>query len=166
MQRRAETTGGAATWIAIRSLLAFGAVTALAAWLGSIATTDSVDSDWFRTLEKPAFYPPDELFGIVWTVLYVLVALAGWLAWRNGGGMRALVPWTIQILLNLGWSVVFFGAREPGWGLVVVITLLAAAIWTAVAMAPSSRWAAILFVPYVLWIGFAAVLNAAIVFLN
>lgn len=153
-------------WARIRSLLVFGAVTALVAWLGSLATTESVNSEWFESLEKPSFYPPDAAFGIVWTVLYVFIAVAGWLAWRNGGGLRTLIPWTIQIVLNLGWSVLFFGAQQPLWGLIVILALLAAAIWTAVAMASYSRWATILFVPYVLWVGFATVLNATIVLLN
>ena len=168
MQHRAQVSSNetAGPWIQVRSLLVFGAVTGLAAWLGSLATAEAVDSEWFQSLEKPSFYPPDALFGIVWAVLYVLVAVAGWLAWRNGGGLRSLVPWTVQILLNLGWSVVFFGLQQPGWGLVVVIALLATAIWTAAAMAPASRWAAILFAPYILWIGFATILNATIVALN
>lgn len=58
-------------------------MTALVAWLGSIATREAVDSEWFLSLEKPAFYPPDQLFGIVWTVLYIMIAVAGWLAWRR-----------------------------------------------------------------------------------
>lgn len=168
MQHRAQASADedAGLWIHVRSLLVFGAVTALAAWLGSLATAEIVDGEWFQTLEKPSFYPPDALFGIVWAGLYVLVAVAGWLAWRNGGGLRSLVPWTVQILLNLGWSVVFFGLQRPGWGLVVVIALLATATWTAVAMARASRWATILFVPYILWIGFATILNATIVAMN
>jgi benzodiazapine receptor len=166
MQQTPETPEFSAIWIRVRSLLVFGAVTALAALLGSVATTGSVNSEWFRSLEKPSFYPPDEWFGIVWAGLYIIIAIAGWLAWGNGGGLRTLVPWTTQILLNLGWSVVFFGARQPGWALVVVIALGVTAIWTSVAMARFSRWAAILFIPYILWIGFATVLNAAIVSLG
>lgn len=146
-----------------RGLLAFGAVTALVAWLGSVATRDSVNSEWFRSLEKPAFYPPDQLFGIVWTILYILIAIAGWMAWRKGGGFRVLVPWTIQILLNLGWTVVFFASQQPVWSMLVIVALIGATIWTAVAMRPFSIAAALMFVPYILWVTFAAVLNGSIV---
>lgn len=125
-----------------------------------------MDSAWFAALDTPSFYPPGAAFGIVWTVLYVLITFAGWLAWRNGGGMRALIPWTVQLVLNLGWSVFFFGSRQPGWAMVVIVALLAATIWTASAMWRSSHIATYLFIPYILWVAFAAVLNGAIVALN
>ena len=153
-------------WIQTRALLVFAALTTLVAWLGSVMTMQSVNTDWFASLEKPGFYPPDAAFGIVWTVLYAFIALAGWLAWRNGGGVRGLVPWTIQLLLNLGWTVVFFGAQEPVWGLVVIVALFAAAIWAAASVHRFSQMATYLFVPYILWIGFAGILNGAIVALN
>ena len=154
------------TWIQARSLLVFAAATALVAWLGSMATQESVNSQWFETLEKPAFYPPNEVFGIVWTVLYVMIAIAGWLAWRNGGGLRTLRPWALQLVLNLAWTIVFFALEEPPWAMVVIVALFAAAVWTAVEMWKVSRAAGLLFVPYILWIGFAGVLNGAIVALN
>ena len=153
-------------WTATRSLLVFAATTALVAWLGSVATSSSVNSDWFESLAKPDFYPPNALFGIVWTILYAAIAIAGWLAWRDGGGLRTLVPWTIQIILNLGWTVFFFAARQPGWAFAVIVSLLAAAVWTAWAMWPHSHVATYLFAPYILWILFAAVLNGAILALN
>jgi tryptophan-rich sensory protein len=152
--------------VRLRSLLAFGAVTALVAWLGSVATTSNVDSEWFRSLEKPTFYPPDALFGIVWTFLYIGIAVAGWLAWRRAGGLSTLLPWTVQLVLNLGWTVFFFAAQQPGWAMVVIVALLAAAVWTAWAMWQHSHTATYLFVPYILWIGFAGVLNWSIIALN
>lgn len=148
------------------ALIGFGLVTAAVAWLGSIATSSSVDSQWFETLQTPAFYPPDQTFGIVWSILYVMIAIAGWLAWRNGGGQRTLLPWASQIFLNLGWSVVFFGMRSPVWAFPVIIGLMAAAIWTAIEMRRVSGVAAWLFIPYILWIGFATILNGAIVALS
>jgi len=150
----------------VRSLLVFGAATALVAWLGSMATQESVDSQWFESLEKPAFYPPNETFGIVWTVLYVMIAVAGWLAWRSGGGLRTLRPWALQLVLNLGWTIVFFALEEPPWAIAVIVALFAASVWAAVEMGRVSRVAGFLFVPYILWIGFAGVLNGAIVALN
>lgn len=132
----------------------------------SLDQTSTSHSQWFETLQTPAFYPPDQTFGIVWSILYVMIAIAGWLAWRNGGGQRTLLPWAIQILLNLAWSVVFFGMRSPAWAIPVIIGLMAAATWTAIEMRPVSGVAAWLFVPYILWIGFATILNGAIVALN
>ncbi|HEU4894458.1 MAG TPA: TspO/MBR family protein [Acidimicrobiia bacterium] len=165
MQTTDESTDSL-TWIKTRSLLVFAAATALVAWLGSMATQESVDSQWFESLQKPGFYPPNQAFGIVWTVLYVMIAFAGWLAWRNGGGLATLRPWTLQLLLNLGWTVVFFGLQEPAWAMVVIVALFAAAAWCAVRMWAVSRAAAWLFVPYIAWIGFAGTLNGAIIALN
>ena len=156
----------ASIWANTRSPLTFAAVTALVAWLGSMATRESVDSEWLRSLEKPAFYPPDELFGIVWTILYVMIALAGWLAWRKGGGFRVRVPWAIQVVLSLGWTVVFFASQQPGWAMVVIVALVAAGAWTAWVMRRHSTAAAVMFVPYILWLIFAGVLNGSIVALN
>jgi translocator protein len=148
------------------ALAGFGATTALAAWLASLATTGASDTEWFRSLDKPDFYPPEATFGIVWSVLYVMIALAGWLAWRSGGGTAVVVPWAIQLVLNMGWSIIFFGLQEPGWALAEILVLLGTATWTAIALARFSRWAAALFVPYLGWIGFAALLNGSIVWLN
>lgn len=150
----------------LAALVIFGGATALVAGLGSWITAASVDSQWFDALAKPAFYPPSATFGIVWTILYVLIALSVWIAWRGGGRAEMLIPWFIQLALNLGWTMAFFGARAPEIGMVVIIALLLAAIWTAVAMWPHSRFAALMFVPYILWVAFAAVLNWSIVALN
>jgi translocator protein len=161
-----EQTPNRRTWIQTRSLLVFAAATALVAWLGSMATQESVDSQWFESLQKPAFYPPNEAFGIVWTILYVMIAIAGWLAWRNGGGLATLRPWVLQLVLNLGWTIVFFALQQPSWAMVVIVALFAAAVWCAVEMRAVSRVAAWLFVPYLAWIAFAGVLNGAIITLN
>jgi len=161
-----ELTSGRQTWIQTRSLLVFAAATALVAWLGSMATRESVDSQWFESLQKPVFYPPSQVFGIVWTILYVMIAIAGWLAWRNGGGLSTLRPWALQLVLNLGWTIVFFALQEPSWAMVVIVALFTAAVWSAVEMWAVSRGAAWLFVPYLAWIAFAGVLNGAIVALN
>ena len=150
----------------LAALAIFGGATALVAGLGSWITAGSVESQWFDALAKPAFYPPSATFGIVWTILYVLIALSVWIAWRGGGRAEVLIPWFIQLALNLGWTMAFFGARAPEIGMVVIIALLLAAIWTAVAMWPHSRFAALMFVPYILWGAFAAVLNWSIVVLN
>jgi tryptophan-rich sensory protein len=150
----------------LAALVVFGGATALVAGFGSWITAESVKSQWFAALAKPAFYPPDASFGIVWTILYVLIAVSVWIAWRGGGRTEVLAPWFIQLALNLGWTLAFFGARAPEMGMVVIIPLLGAAIWTAVAMWPYSRAAALMFAPYILWVAFAAALNWSIVALN
>jgi tryptophan-rich sensory protein len=150
----------------LAALVIFGGATVLVAALGSWITAGSVESQWFAALAKPAFYPPDATFGIVWTILYVLIAVSVWIAWRGGGRAEVLTPWFIQLALNLGWTLAFFGARAPGLGMVVIIALLGAAICTALAMWPHSRAAAVMFAPYILWVAFAAALNWSIVALN
>ncbi|MFZ0015589.1 MAG: TspO/MBR family protein [Acidimicrobiia bacterium] len=166
MQTTTETSLPISNGRQVVGFLAFALGTAVVAGLGSLATSSSVDSAWFADLDKPAFYPPGALFGIVWTVLYALVAVAGWLAWRRGGGSRVVIPWAVQIVLNVGWSLVFFGLRQPGWAMVVIVTLLAAIVWTIVAMWPHDHTAAYLMIPYLSWVVFATVLNGAIVALN
>ena len=150
----------------LAALVIFGGASALVAGLGSWITAESVESQWFAALAKPAFYPPEASFGIVWTILYALIAVSVWIAWRGGGRAEVLIPWFIQLVLNLGWTMAFFGARVPEMAMVAIIALLGAAIWTAVAMWPHSRVAAFMFAPYILWVAFAAALNWSIVALN
>lgn len=162
-ETQAAVSSSGLRWFA---LIGFGGATALAAWVGSLVTRQATASAWFEQLDKPAFYPPSETFGIVWSVLYVFIALAGWLAWRSGGGSTTTVPWAIQLTLNLGWTLVFFGARAPVWSLLEIVLLMAAIIWTATVFSRYDKWATILFIPYILWVGFATVLTAAIVLSN
>jgi translocator protein len=158
---------GAATPPLVHQLMAgslFALATFAASGLGSIAT--SRGEEWNEQLDKPFWYPPGATFGIVWSALYVAIAIAGWLAWRSGGGLRTTVPWLVQMGLNLGWSVVFFGLRRPGWALVEIVVLLAAIAWTIAAMWPVDRRAGALMVPYLAWVAFATALNTALVVLN
>lgn len=144
---------------------AFSIAVLAAGGLGSAATSGSVESTWFETLEKPPAYPPSWAFGVVWTILYAAIAMAGYLAWRAGAGRRALGWWVAQVALNLAWSVVFFGLRSPGWALVVM-----AGLWLSIAMTIVRFWAvdrvaAWLMVPYLTWVSFAAYLNVGVVVL-
>lgn len=104
----------------LSSLLGFALAIALGAWPGSLATMRSVDSQWFETLDKRAFHPPNAAFGIVWTILYVLIAIAGWLAWRNGGaalwvGFAAALDWPIvalnRVRTHIRWKSVAYSKR-------------------------------------------------------
>lgn len=144
----------------------FGFAAVLAAGLGGLATSGSTDSAWFRSLDKPAWYPPASAFGIVWTVLYVMIAVSGYLAWRAGADRRAIGWWGAQMSLNLAWSVVFFGLRSPGWAMAVIVGLAVAIAVTIREFARVDRKAAWLLAPYLAWVLFASTLNAGIVALN
>ena len=124
---------------------------------------------WYAALAKPAWTPPDWLFAPVWTLLYVAIAVAGWLIWRGGGEGRrsaALGLWAAQLLLNAAWSWLFFGLHRPGMAFGEIVVLWLAILGFAVAAWPLSRVATALFVPYALWVGYAAALTLAIWRLN
>lgn len=132
--------------------------------------TDTGPDSWYAGLEQPPWNPPDWLFGPVWTVLYVTMAVAAWLVVRVGGGGPAvrlgLALYTVQLALNLGWTGLFFGLERPAWALVDNIALLVAIVATAAVFAHTSRTAAAILVPYALWVSFATALTAAVVVLN
>lgn len=140
----------------------------LVAAAGGAVTAMSVN-DWYQGLEKPGFTPPDALFAPVWTALYALMAVAAWRVWRSSGFRDArwpLLAFAVQLGLNLGWSVLFFGMNLIGAALVEMIALLAAIVVTAMLFARRDRWAGVMLVPYVVWVGYALVLNASIWRLN
>lgn len=122
---------------------------------------------WYPFLHKPAWNPPGWIFGPVWTVLYVAMAVAAWRAWRTGPAARPLVTgYFVQLVFNALWSVLFFGLKSPAWALVDIVVLLGCLLWMQRGLWRADRWAGILWLPYVLWVTFATVLNAAIVRLN
>ena len=122
--------------------------------------------DWYAGLVKPVWQPPAWLFGPVWTVLYIMMAVAAWLVWRAGNARAALMLFGGQLLLNLAWSFLFFGARSPGLALLDIATLWLAIAATIFAFSFKSRIAAFMMVPYLCWVSFATALNAAIWTLN
>jgi tryptophan-rich sensory protein len=135
-----------------------------AAGLGSIATTSSIPT-WYADLAKPAWTPPDWIFGPVWTLLYSMMAIAAWLVWRRTGLAGAKLPlglFAVQLVLNTLWSILFFGLRSPGGAMIEIVLLWAAILATLIAFWRRSRLAGGLLVPYLAWVSFAAVLNAAI----
>lgn len=148
-------------WLALTH---FGAAVALVAVLGALAASSSAET--YRALELPPFAPPSWLFGPVWSVLYVMIAVSGWLAWRAGAGVVAVGAWVAQLLLNLAWTPLFFAAGWYGVALIEIVALLVSIAVTAVLFRPASRAAAWLLVPYAAWVAFATALNAAIVVLN
>ncbi len=138
-------------------------------YLGSLYTTPAIDS-WYAGLQKPSFNPPNWVFMPVWTVLYVLMAVAAFLIWRSAAPIAqkapALAAFAVQLGLNLLWSVLFFGLRKPAYALLEIVVLWAMIIVTMVLFNRVSRVAALLLTPYLAWVTFAAVLNSELWRLN
>lgn len=128
------------------------------------------DTEWFRSLEKPWFYPPEIAFPVVWTLLFTLLALALFLIWRRGidrGPVRvALAAFVLQFAVNVAWTPVFFGLERPLAALGVIALLWVLVLATVAAFARVDRRAAALLVPYLLWVSFATVLNYSLWALN
>jgi tryptophan-rich sensory protein len=148
-------------------IVAFAACFAAQAIGASIAHSNM---DWYATLQKPSFMPPAIVFPIVWTTLYVLMAIAAWTFWRQAetAELRRIgVIWFgLQLLLNVAWTFAFFGLHQPGYGVVTILFLLLAILITIVVFDRASRTASLLLVPYFVWVSFAAALNAGTFLLN
>lgn len=145
-------------------LLGLMAICFAAAAAGGAVTSTSV-GDWYQTLKKPSWTPPDWLFGPVWTALYFLMALSAWLVWRRDGWRASQVSlglFGLQLMLNVGWSSIFFGMRSPGFAFGEILILLLVIAATAVGFWGRSTAAALLLTPYLAWTTFAALLNFAI----
>ncbi|TGZ06786.1 TspO/MBR family protein [Streptomyces rhizosphaericola] len=132
------------------------------AGVGAAASGDAGST--YAALDRPAWAPPGWLFGPVWTVLYGTIAVAGWLvARRPAPGRRpALVAWGVQLALNALWTPLFFAAEQYGAAFLDIALLLAAVLTTALLAARVDRRAALLLVPYLLWVGYAAALNLSL----
>lgn len=122
--------------------------------------------DWYAGLVKPSFNPPNWIFGPVWTVLYVCIAVAGWRVWSQSSDKQITRLWFLQLILNFLWSPTFFIAERTGLALVVISLLLITILAFVIRARPRDRLASALFVPYAVWVSFAALLNAAIFTLN
>lgn len=152
----------------IGALIGFLAATFTAAAIGSWATFANVRA-WYPSLAKPAWTPPGSLFGPVWFVLYVAMAVAVWRVWRTQSGAAAfgvLRLYGAQLGLNALWSVLFFGLRRPDLALVDIAALWLLLVLALVRFSRVDRIAGGLWAPYVAWVSFASALNAAIWFLN
>ncbi len=122
-----------------------------------------VDREWYQALDRPRWSPPSAVFGPVWTLLYTSLGAAAWVAWRRQPRpLGALALYAIQLVLNGLWTPIFFGARKPGAALVVIITLWTASLATAIGLFRARAVAGLLLVPYLAWVAFATLLNAAI----
>ena len=146
----------------VLAAVTFGAATAAAAFFGSRFTPSGTTGEWYDSLDKPPFNPPSSVFPIVWTALYVLMAVSAYRVWRTGD-RRALTLWGTQLVLNAAWSPIFFGARQPGVALVDLLALFAAIAAYTNSARRVDRPAAWMMAPYLAWVAFAGVLNAEIV---
>lgn len=143
-------------------------ITELAGVIGGLFTAQAIP-DWYVTLAKPEWTPPNWLFGPVWIVLYALMGVAAFLVWKKRNVKPvgiALGVFAAQLALNLAWSLIFFGWRNPGLAFVEIVVLWLAIVWTAATFYKVSKPAAWLLLPYLLWVSFAACLNYAIWMLN
>jgi tryptophan-rich sensory protein len=125
--------------------------------------------EWYESLRRPPLTPPSWLFGPVWSLLYMAIAVAAFLVWRSperSGVGLALGLWAVQLILNAAWSYLFFGLERPGLALVEIVVLLAVIVATTLVFFSIRRPAGWLFLPYALWVGFATYLNAGFWFLN
>ena len=141
-------------------LIPFALAVTAAALIGVLGVTGT--SAEYQNLDQPSWAPPSWLFGPVWTVLYAMIAVAGWLVWRRTGWNRALTVYAVQLALNAIWTPIFFGFGRYGLALVdiaVLWVLIGVTVWL---FRPISRAAAWLLVPYWAWVSFATALNAAI----
>lgn len=152
-----------------KSLLAlagFGAAVAGAAWFGSrYSPKDPRTRLWYSRLEKPSYNPPDYVFPIVWSTLYSLMAISGWRVWQGEDSperSRALRLWAAQLASNAEWTKLFFGEHRPVRALADVVALESMIVRYIATARKVDTGAALCFVPYAAWVGFAAVLNADI----
>jgi translocator protein len=150
-------------------LAGFIILSQLAGVLGALFTFEAIPS-WYAYLEKPSFSPPSWVFGPVWTALYLLMGIAAYLVWErreeNEGAKQALYLFGAQLALNSAWSIGFFGLRSPLIGMVIIVLLWLMIVGTLRAFTRVSATAGNLLVPYLAWVSFASLLNAAILVLN
>ena len=140
----------------------------IAGFLGSLFTTPAIPT-WYATLKKPFFTPPNWIFSPVWISLFLLMGISLFFVWRRQGHpqfKKALVFFFVQLILNVLWSLAFFGLQLPLLGLIDIILLWIAILLTIQAFLRVSKFAGVLLVPYLLWVSFATLLNFALWILN
>jgi translocator protein len=126
----------------------------------------TLPGEWYASLIKPPFNPPNWLFAPVWTILYVLIAIAGWRVFRVAPKSGAFQLWIAQMILNFLWSPIFFGLEEVRLALAIIATLLVTILGFIFRARPIDHVAATLFIPYAAWVAFATLLNASLWWLN
>jgi benzodiazapine receptor len=144
------------------TLLVFLALVGAAALTG----INYLPGGWYEALAKPAWTPPNWVFPPTWTVLYVMIAVAGWRVFEREGLVPALIVWAISLQLNAAWSVFMFKEHQIGYAALDIAALWLSIVAFIALTWNSSRLASLLFVPYLAWVSYAAALNFAIWQLN
>jgi tryptophan-rich sensory protein len=138
-------------------------------YFAGMVTQNSIET-WYTIIEKPSFNPPNWLFGPVWTLLYICIAVAGAIVWdkidTHPLAKKGLLFFAIQLILNTLWSFLFFGLKNPLIALIEIILLLLIIYETYILFSKINKFAGYLFIPYLLWVSFALFLNASIWWLN
>jgi benzodiazapine receptor len=133
----------------------------LAGFIGSLFTTPAIP-EWYASLQKPSFTPPNWLFSPVWISLFLLMGVSLYLLWQTASKKEAklaLVLFSIQLILNVLWSVIFFGLKSPMVAFIEILVLWAAIFLTMTKSLKVAKAAGYLLLPYIIWVSFAAVLN-------
>jgi len=138
--------------------------------ISGVVTREAITT-WYVTIEKPSFNPPNWIFAPVWTTLYILMGIGAGLVWQQIETKRqevksALVFFFIQLALNALWSLLFFGLKNPLLALIEIVVLLLMIYETFIKFNKLNKFAGYMFIPYLLWVGFATILNGAIWWLN
>ena len=151
----------------MRALAVFLVICFSVSAMGGLVTSTSVRT-WYQLLDKPGFNPPDWVVSPVWTLLFLTIAISGWLVWRLDVPSRRFLfaLYGLQLVINFTWSCLFFGLQSPLGGLVCIVVLLFAIGANVHAFLGVSRLAGLLLIPYAAWVCFATVLNASIWWMN
>ncbi len=151
----------------ILALVFFVGISLAAGFIGSLSTMDSIQG-WYATLNRPSWTPPNWVFGPVWTLLYVLMGTSAFLVWRSKKIGKYLAIWLFlgHLLVNLFWSIAFFGMQELLLAMIVILVLLGLIIALMRMYAAHSKCAVYLMIPYLLWVTYAATLNLGFLILN
>ena len=140
-----------------------------AAVIGSLFTFKAIPN-WYAGLKKPPYTPPNWAFGPVWTTLYILMGISVFLVWQNGldiyGALLAFTLFWIQLGFNALWSIIFFGMKSKGGGVIIIIVLWLFILATMIASFWVSGWAGTLLIPYIVWVSIASYLNIGVWLLN
>ena len=150
-------------------LLAAIVITQIAGLTGAIFTSPAIPS-WYENITKPSWVPPNWLFAPVWTALYLLMGVSLFLIWEKGNKnpwfKKALGIFLVQLILNIFWSILFFGMKNPGLALIEIIVLWLSILLMIIIFLRVSKVAAWIQAPYLLWVSFATLLNFSIYRLN
>lgn len=148
----------------LRSLVLF---IVLVVGLGWVMGATNLPGGWYAGLQKPSFNPPNWIFGPTWTVLYAMIAVAGWRTYlQEKTTALPMQLWFAQMALNFMWSPTVFTLHSLAFGLAIILTLLALIVGFIAVQWRENRTAALLFIPYAAWVAFASVLNYSLYRLN